>query len=318
MNDLNGANQDCLASGENQSSWYYVKFTSAGTFNFKISPSNGADDYDFAIYGPNPDCPPTTPPARCSYCPPPYGFPLDYTTGIKAAGGGTSEGATVCDGWLNELNVNTGEIYILVIDNFSGTNSGFTLDLGGTAGRDCAITVPLELFTFNVKESAGKALLEWQTASEVNSEYFIIEKSPDGSVFDPVGKVPASVESSDIRKYSYKDEKPFEGVTYYRLRQMDTDGSSSYSQVLVHSKKLILKAHVLNDGNSLLIRSADLAHSSQVQVLFYNVLGANVYESTGETGPDGYKVDISSLNKGVYFIRVNFPGFESGSLKIVK
>jgi hypothetical protein len=318
VTDLNAGNQDCLASGENQTSWYYVKFTSSGTFNFKIIPTNGTDDYDFAIYGPNPNCPPTTLPTRCSYCPPPYGVPLDYSTGLKAGGGGTSEGSLACDGWLNEMNVVTGEIYIIVIDNFSGTNSGFTLDLGGTAGRDCAITVPVELFTFYVKDASGKAFLEWKTASEVNTDHFAVERSEDGINFEQAGSVAAAGLSTDLRKYSYTDEKTPSGGAYYRLRQVDTDGSQSYSQIISYKGRLVLKPIVINNGNTVVLKSLSSGYIPGAFASLFDITGARVSESRCELSPEGFLIDIANLSRGVYFIRISAPGVEDVSLKIVK
>src|ERR1041385_6440902 len=62
VNDLKGFNRGCLSTNENQSAWYTVKITTAGTFNFLINPNNSGDDYDFGIWGPNSPCPPSSNP----------------------------------------------------------------------------------------------------------------------------------------------------------------------------------------------------------------------------------------------------------------
>ena len=110
--DLSPATDGCL-SGEYQSSWYYINVGSAGTLQMTINP-DAADDYDFAVWGPfnettaNANCPPISPPIRCSYA-------LDNgNTGMNVSSTDNSENE-FGNGWVNDLNVQANEIYILLI-----------------------------------------------------------------------------------------------------------------------------------------------------------------------------------------------------------
>ena len=123
--DTNG----CLNDNENFSVWYTFNIQTAGTLTFTINPNVFADDYDFAVYGPNQGCVLSFPaPIRCNYS------GLDGPTGLSLTatnpngGGGGSTGQ-----YSSALNVLPGETYYLVIDNYSNSPDGFSLTWGGSA-----------------------------------------------------------------------------------------------------------------------------------------------------------------------------------------
>jgi hypothetical protein len=132
----NGAG--CLLGGEHQSVWLLVKAASSGTLGFTITPVSGfGEDYDFAVFGPNVSCTDMGSPIRCSwanafcaYCP---------STGMNSNSTDLSEGS-VGDGFVRWLNVNSGETYYILVDNYNSSSSGFTLNWTGSALLDCSVT----------------------------------------------------------------------------------------------------------------------------------------------------------------------------------
>ncbi|WP_345600480.1 hypothetical protein, partial [Thermocatellispora tengchongensis] len=74
--------------------------------------------------------------------------------------------------------------------------------------------------------------LTWHTAQELNSAAFEVEASQDGRTFRPVGQVAAACTSSQAHRYTYRHATTQSGIRYYRLRQVDQDGTNSYSAVL--------------------------------------------------------------------------------------
>ena len=90
--------------------------------------------------------------------------------------------------------------------------------------------LPVELISFTAKKENDFVKCEWQTASEINSDYFTLERSADGILFEPIATLKAAGHSTVIKSYSSIDENPLKGNSYYRLRQTDTDGKISYSQ----------------------------------------------------------------------------------------
>jgi gliding motility-associated-like protein len=126
---------DCLFSDENQSAWYYFEFQPTMPANsiieFTINPNGGAgEDYDFAIYGPNVDCDNLGFPLRCSYASSACSF--CPATGLGNGATDTSEPASG-DGYVSGLEVQPGEGFFLVVDNWLGSSTGFSMDWGGSA-----------------------------------------------------------------------------------------------------------------------------------------------------------------------------------------
>jgi len=116
----------CLSLGENQSAWYTFRIQTGGTLNFTIVPSVASDDYDFAIWGPNVGCSTLGSPFRCNFSALPGNTGLDFTTTSV-----TSDEFQLP--FSRFLEVNVGEVYYLLIDNYSNSNQGFALEWGGTA-----------------------------------------------------------------------------------------------------------------------------------------------------------------------------------------
>jgi len=94
--------------------------------------------------------------------------------------------------------------------------------------------VPVKLTGFTATLQKNDVLLKWQTATEINSDYFAIEKSKDGLDFYQVGKVTATGNSSGNIAYSFTDVQALtSGIAYYRLKLVDKDGKSAYSPIVL-------------------------------------------------------------------------------------
>ncbi len=91
--------------------------------------------------------------------------------------------------------------------------------------------LPIELINFTAIGTDQNVLLNWQTASEINNDYFEIEKSTDGENFTSIQTVKGAGNSSQLLNYSTFDNNPYAGVNFYRLKQTDFDGAFSYSEV---------------------------------------------------------------------------------------
>ncbi len=127
---LPGNNRPSCIILENQSLWIKVNIVQSGTLAFIITPESPdpAEDYDFAIYGPNLDCSNLGSPIRCSFAFPNYGT----ITGLRDAAADLSENA-FGDGFVRSIDALTGEEYYILIDNFLRNNQGFNIEFTGTA-----------------------------------------------------------------------------------------------------------------------------------------------------------------------------------------
>lgn len=91
--------------------------------------------------------------------------------------------------------------------------------------------LPVQLVSFDAVYKAPVVETEWTTASELNNDFFTVERSADGEFFEEVGRVDGAGTSQKSINYHFLDTRPLAGVSYYRLRQVDFDGTFSYSQI---------------------------------------------------------------------------------------
>lgn len=93
--------------------------------------------------------------------------------------------------------------------------------------------LPIELIHFDAQATdARQVLCSWTTATELNNDYFTVERSRDGLVFEAIGEIPGAGTSMSTHAYEWLDRAPHSGFSYYRLRQTDFDGTSSLSPVV--------------------------------------------------------------------------------------
>lgn len=92
--------------------------------------------------------------------------------------------------------------------------------------------LPVELLYFKAEVLKGSDVeLTWETAIELNNDYFTIERSQGGRDWEYLEKVSGAGTTTFLQNYSYVDEAPYRGISYYRLKQTDFDGSFSYSEI---------------------------------------------------------------------------------------
>jgi len=173
--------------------------------------------------------------------------------------------------------------------------------LGSTTSNN---PLPVELTSFSCnKVSNGTVQLSWITASESNSDYFSIEKSNDGISFESIGKKDASGNSTTTVKYTFTDTDVRAGKAYYRLKQIDLDGKSEYSDLCFVNNELEeykLKIYPNPAGNTVYV-NLGLEESPSVSVLnnWGDEVPVKVYD-----GDNGKVLDTSSLPDGLYIVQI--------------
>jgi len=97
----------------------------------------------------------------------------------------------------------------------------------------CTNALPIELLYFSGdKQACNQNLLAWATATESNNNYFQLERSINGVEFITLGKIPGAGTSLETKQYKYVDTKPESGLNYYRLTQVDYDGTATQSHII--------------------------------------------------------------------------------------
>jgi hypothetical protein len=173
--------------------------------------------------------------------------------------------------------------------------------------------LPIELSEFNVTYESPVVVATWRTASELNNDHFTVERAGSDLIFGEVGTKPGAGTSKISHSYSMIDSYPYEGPSYYRLKQTDFDGTTTYSDTkymfIEETKKQLAVFPNPNDGLKLQIswgRSKfDIDH---VEVI--NQFGKSVeYTDIKKEGLYQYSMDIrKKLAPGVYVVRVHYNG----------
>lgn len=131
-----------------------------------------------------------------------------------------STGATT-----SSINITIPGTYMVTVTNSGGCSSSTAIVITGSS-------LPVELVTFTATENNNTVLLEWSTVSEINNDYFTVEKTADGNRWQELENIPGARNSNTLRNYSITDQQPFAGINYYRLKQTDLDGTFSYSEIV--------------------------------------------------------------------------------------
>ncbi len=170
-----------------------------------------------------------------------------------------------------------------------------------SAPTTASIILPTTLSNFVVSKVNKTVLVKWTTASEINSKNFEVQRSIDGRNFVTVGTIAAKGFASE---YSYVDEKPFTGVNYFRLKQVDNDGKFAIS-IVKHVKfgadvKFVVNIYP-NPATEILNVSISNADAKQINIL--NILGKIIY-STNVTTVGTIQLPTKNLSAGTYFVEI--------------
>lgn len=151
-------------------------------------------------------------------------------------------------------------------------------------------------------------MLEWVTSKEMKSQLFVVEKSMDGFTFEGIGEVSAAGKSNDHKGYRFLDANPGDKVAYYRLRQIDTDGTSSYSEILELEKETPNYFTITAMTNTTTSNWLEIGLESAVSgIITYKVKNADdevVIDNSQQlnTGLNSIAFNLTDEPEGTYFL----------------
>lgn len=281
-----GPNYDCLSTQPNPT-WFYLEIDNPGLLSIDIS---AGSDVDFAIWGPYTSL--ANSKAACLT----YPLPVDCSYSVSA-----TEQANVA-GTLN------GNHYVLLVTNYANVTQIINIDQSQTAvaTTNCAIVLPVEMSVYDVKIIDGKTSIIWITETERNNDYFLVQRSEDGSIWETIsikkGKGTSLVENS----YEFFDEKPLIGISYYRLKQVDTDGKYVYTPIrsIKNLPDLDFTIYPIPAKDEVRINT-DNKKLDDLQL--FDILGSQIEVSYTILNGE-YILPISSLKKGVYNVIITVEG----------
>lgn len=159
-------------------------------------------------------------------------------------------------------------------------------------------SLPVELTSFEAQlTNKGQVDLTWQTLQEMDNDHFSIERSKNGQTFTEVGAVAGARESRTEQTYTFRDHQPLPGLSFYRLRQVDRDGTSTLSQVLSveATNEFTLYPNPAKDQLS-------LAGFAGGRVDIYDSLGRRML---GQNLTKDTALDVAQLTPGRYLLRTD-------------
>jgi hypothetical protein len=170
------------------------------------------------------------------------------------------------------------------------------------------------MITFQAVQKNGEVRLQWSTAREHNSDYFVVERSSDARNFTEIGRVTAAGESKTITEYEFSDARPNQGIAYYRLNQVDQDGQAVYSKIVSCDAKISPDNQVFtlypnpSTGQNIFLLS-DFVGKAQIQV--FNHFGKLMsIQQVNATGSPIALQQTGDLPQGVYIVKLSTPGKE--------
>lgn len=184
------------------------------------------------------------------------------------------------------------------------TNPGTITNWNGGAA------FPVEWLDFTAEQTGADAVLDWTTASEINNNEFQIERSVDGQTFQLIGTREGKGNTTGISQYNYVDRGAgalgFRSL-YYRLRQVDYDGSFEYSNTvelgITTDRSLSIVGYPNPFNNELTVRFSSIV-KQDLQIEVISALGQSVYAKTTKDVEGDLKLDVSNWAEGVYYLSI--------------
>ncbi len=196
---------------------------------------------------------------------------------------------------------------------FSNVNlqDGDLITLGNT---DVAISLPIELLEFEVFQEGANVVAEWKTASELNNDFFTLQRSEDANNWKTIIEMKGAGTTNETSSYQTVDVDPIRGIAYYRLKQTDFDGQFSYSPIKMVDTKFINDIKVYPNPSSGIFNISGI-ESDVVFISVLNILGQQVPFSINEN--NGIQVDLCDGPAGVYIVKVK-DGHHMKSFQVIR
>ncbi|WP_164891186.1 T9SS type A sorting domain-containing protein [Botryobacter ruber] len=196
----------------------------------------------------------------------------------------------------------------------TGGDSGFTGFNTITCDDSPINPLPVELSSFDGKATASGIELTWTTASETDNDKFEVERSTDGKEYTAIGTVKGAGNSSTTLTYSFSDKSAAKGINYYRVKQVDFDGTSQLSKVIALENSNAPKTAGVTlypnpvTGNNVNIALGGSDYSNKTFVVtITDMNGRKVMEqqiSTAGSDAVNLSLDQARVTKGLYMVKI--------------
>jgi hypothetical protein len=207
---------------------------------------------------------------------------------------------------------------------YGGT--GTAPDIGADEGEFVLVAavcdlLPIELVEFTGWYNGVENELHWTTATEINSNYFEIQRSLNGIDFIAIGTTPAAGNSMELLNYIFYDDAPGSGINYYRLKMVDIDGSYDYSNIIAIRLNNVMIQQITvfpNPSNNEITIEYLAAEEENIQIDFLDATGRKVISENRVLmqGINMFQYEIVHLPNATYFIQ--FTNTKTGNINGVQ
>lgn len=212
-----------------------------------------------------------------------------------------------------------------VADDKDGTARSTTPWMGAF---ESAVALPVDLISFTAVPNGTKVDLKWTTATELNNDFFTIERTLDGEIFETVAVINGAGNTSNQSNYTCEDRNPYSGLSYYRLTQTDYDGDSkSYDLRSVNfnssmSNEINMYPNPISANEQLTISLQDEKIEEYYTITIHNMTGTLYYSDIIYVNDQNSKIALDmegNLFTGTYLISIiDSNGKKRSKLLVVK
>ncbi|NUM32482.1 MAG: T9SS type A sorting domain-containing protein [Bacteroidetes bacterium] len=191
--------------------------------------------------------------------------------------------------------------------SFDGKNGKFSFDdvnkYGGIS-MSGLVALPVKLISFNAKFENETVNLEWATATEINNSHFEVQRSVNKVDWTVLDSVKGNGNSNTIKKYSYSDKiGKLTGEIYYRLKQVDFDGKSEFSNIRVvslNNTKINIGKVYPNPANDII--KVNINTEGEYDIVLQDINGKEILRSNGNSSVE--TINVSEIPAGIYFVKI--------------
>lgn len=235
-------------------------------------------------------------------------FTFKYAPGETPANGNTQMRAqawnTLNSGWMlpvaGQSNPTIQQVFVpAVAPLLPGTLLGTTWTLAMNT-----TPLPVELLSFTANATgSSKVKCAWTTASEINNDFFTVQRSRDGVTFTNIGKANGNGTTSLLHQYEFNDENALPGISYYRLLQTDYDGTTTTSPIVaVHLKdNHSIRIFPVPADQSVVVSAID---DESVSYTIYDADGKLVQKDVYPGNASGFTIPTAHLENGIYHLEI--------------
>jgi hypothetical protein len=166
------------------------------------------------------------------------------------------------------------------------------------------VILPVKFVAYNVSTTSnGQVTVKWSTAEETNASHYLVERSTDGYNWQTIAQVQAVQQYSVLNNYSYIDKEKINGVSYYRVKQVDTDGHYTYTSIKsIRSDASIPEIKISSVSGNLIVEfSKEIKGKLIAQLISFS---GQVITQQAWYQPSGYIILKQQNHRGNYIVRV--------------